>query len=327
MVSRFLTVLVAATICLPCGLARSDAAPSVDEAAAALRKAADFYRNEVSTEGGYLWRYSADLARREGEGKTDASTVWVQPPGTPSVGSAFLDVYRLTGDRYYLGMAKDAAHALVKGQLESGGWGYLIRFDPSKRLEHAYRVPPHDPDKDNTTTLDDNTTQAALRLLMQVDLSLDFKDEVIHEAALYALKKLLDAQYPNGAWPQRFTCSPDPAAYPVKKAAYPESWSRTRVRGDYGAYYTFNDNVISDMVTTMFEAAEVYGDKRYAAAAVKAGEFILLAQMPDPQPAWAQQYDADMHPAWARKFEPPAVTGGESHNVMRTLIYLYHQTG
>ena len=49
--------------------------------------------------------------------------------------------------------------------------------------------------------------------------------------------------------------------------------------------------------------------------------------MPDPQPAWAQQYNPAGQPAWARKFEPPAVTGGESQGVMRTLIQLYRRTG
>ncbi len=77
----------------------------------------------------------------------------------------------------------------------------------------------------------------------------------------------------------------------------------------------------------MIEAREIYGRKKYQAAAEKAGDFILSAQMPDPQPAWAQQYDLDMHPAWARKFEPPSVTGGESQGVMRTLIFLYQKTG
>jgi len=77
----------------------------------------------------------------------------------------------------------------------------------------------------------------------------------------------------------------------------------------------------------MLEAFEIYGEVRYQASAEKAGDFILLAQMPEPQPAWAQQYDAEMHPAWARKFEPPAVTGGESHGVMKTLLVLYRATG
>jgi hypothetical protein len=34
-----------------------------------------------------------------------------------------------------------------------------------------------------------------------------------------------------------------------------------------------------------------------------------------------------MQPAWARKFEPPAVTGGESQQVLRTLLHLYRETG
>jgi hypothetical protein len=49
--------------------------------------------------------------------------------------------------------------------------------------------------------------------------------------------------------------------------------------------------------------------------------------MPDPQPAWAQQYDYRMRPVWARKFEPPAITGGESRDVMRALMKIYRATG
>jgi len=49
-----------------------------------------------------------------------------------------------------------------------------------------------------------------------------------------------------------------------------------------------------------FEAWRIYGEDRYRRTAEKGGEFILLAQMPEPQPAWAQQYDVEMRPAWAR---------------------------
>jgi hypothetical protein len=59
---------------------------------------------------------------------------------------------------------------------------------------------------------------------------------------------------------------------------------------------------------------------------VKFGEFLLLARLPEPQPAWAQQYDAQMRPAWARKFEPPAVTGGESQDVLEALLDLHEAT-
>jgi PelA/Pel-15E family pectate lyase len=301
---------------------------TVERAEAALSKAVRFFDSEVSAEGGYLWRYSADLARREGEGKADARTAWVQPPGTPSVGMALLDVYKLTRDRQYLDAARHTAHALVAGQLHSGGWDYRIHFDPRARRRYAYRVEGESSQSGrNVTTLDDNTTQSALTFLMRIDKTLDFKDERIHDAAQFALSSLLKAQDPNGAWPQRYSEFPDPATHPVKKASYPKSWSRTYVKKDYRDYYTFNDNTIADTIEMMFLAERIYGDAQYGQAARRGGDFILLAQMPEPQPAWAQQYDLDMHPAWARKFEPPAVTGGESQGVMRTLLSVYSHTG
>jgi len=307
---------------------RADEALSKQQAQAALRKAVAFFRQDVSGHGGYVWRYSADLARREGEGKATPAMAWVQPPGTPTVGSAYLAAYELTGDDFYLDAARETAHALVKGQLQSGGWDYRIYFDPESRRDCAYRVEPHaDGSGRNMSTLDDDNTQSALRFLMRADQALGFKDEAVHEAALYGLNSLLNAQYPNGAWPQRYTKPPDPARFPVKKASYPDTWSRKYEGKLYTGYYTFNDNTILDAIRTLSDAAAIYGEARFSAAAEKAGDFILLAQMPDPQPAWAQQYDPDMHPAWARKFEPPSITGGESQGVLRTLIYLYGKTG
>ena len=34
---------------------------------------------------------------------------------------------------------------------------------------------------------------------------------------------LLRAQYPNGAWPQGYEAFPDPAKFPVRRAAFPQS--------------------------------------------------------------------------------------------------------
>src|SRR3954470_19083766 len=61
-------------------------------------------------------------------------------------------------------------------------------------------------------------------------------------------------------------------------------------------------------------------------ASLHAGD-AALREKAAQGPAWAQQYDADMHPAWARRFEPPAVTGGESHGAMRILLRVYRETG
>ena len=177
------------------------------------------------------------------------------------------------------------------------------------------------------TTLDDNVTQSAVRVLMRVDRELGFKDASIHDAARFALDSLVKAQYPNGAWPQRYSQFPTPSEFPVRRASYPASWERTWPGASYYTHYTFNDNSIVDAMDAMLEAARIYNEPRYLASAEKGGEFILLAQMPEPQPGWAQQYDRDMHPAWARQFEPPSITGGESQSALRALLLLYRETG
>ena len=54
----------------------------------AMRRAIDFFRTEVSTHGGYVFRVSSDLSLREGEEKVGDSTAWIEPPATPAVGQA-----------------------------------------------------------------------------------------------------------------------------------------------------------------------------------------------------------------------------------------------
>ena len=296
-------------------------------ASEALRQAVAFFRTQVSIEGGYLWQYSDDLKKREGEGKAAPSMAWVQPPGTPSIGRVYLLAYQRTHDAYYLEAAIETGMALVKGQLESGGWDYRIEFGTKKREKYAYIIDGAPYGARNTSTLDDNTTQSALSFLIRLDQVLQFKNTDIHTASTVGLEALLKAQYPNGAWPQRFADYPKATDFPVSPANYPDSWSRTHPRQDYRSFYTFNDNTISDTIHLMLDAAEIYNQEKYRQSALKAGDFIVLAQMPDPQPAWAQQYNSAGQPAWARKFEPPAVTGGESQGVMRTLIQLYQRTG
>ena len=298
----------------------------------AMGRATRFFRSEIATEGGYLWRYSEDLAMREGEGRATPTMIWIQPPGTPAVGLVMLDAYTATSDTLYLNGAIQVARALEWGQLSTGGWDYRIDFDPeqSKRWHYRRDVSAGDADPDgrrHRSVLDDDTSQSAMRLLMRVDAILEFKDAAIHEAVMYGLDAFLRVQYPNGAWPQRWEHFPDPEKYPVRKSRYPEEWSWTWPDVDYREFYTFNDNAIADVIEVMLEAYRTYDDERYLRAALRAGDFMILAQMPDPQPTWAQQYNHQMEPAWARKFEPASVTGGESAGIMISLIDLYVHTG
>lgn len=325
---RSLVLMVGVTVAASVSPSRADDAIRA-KAQAAMWKAAAFYHDHVAIDGGYLWRYSADLGKREGEGKVTGRTAWVQPPGTPSVGLAFVRAYEATGDDVYLIYALHAAEALRQGQLRSGGWPARIDFDPDARRRIAYRVDEPRKDSRDVTSLDDDTTQAAVRFLIHLDRAANFKDERVHEMVRFALNGLLAGQYPNGAWPQAVDPRnvPDPQIHPVKKARFPDTWSRTyEGHQNYWYRYTLNDNLMHDMIDTLLLAAKVYNEPTYRHSALKTGDFLLLAQLPEPQPGWAQQYDFDMHPAWARKFEPPAVTAGEAQGIMLALMRLYRET-
>ncbi len=302
--------------------------PPRDEILGAMKKAASFYATKVSTHGGYHFSYTDDLSYGRSEHSETPHHVELQRDGTPIVAMAFLEAFDATGDSVYLDAARRAGNLLVNGQLCSGGWDYDIEFRPEERKKIPYRADKNCGVRSRiVTTLDDNVTQANVRFLMRLDHALQFKDAAIHEAARFALDSLTKVQYPVGAWPQRFAEPPDHSQFPVKKASYPDSWPRQWPGEIYRQHYTFNDNTTADCIDMMLEAARLYNEPRYLASAEKGGQFILLAQMPDPQPAWAQQYDANMQPAWARVFEPPSITGGESQGILRLLLLLYGETG
>ncbi|HYE18129.1 MAG TPA: pectate lyase, partial [Tepidisphaeraceae bacterium] len=264
--------------------------------------------------------------------------IWVQPPGTPAVGQTFVRAYRATKEGVHLEAVRAAADALAYGQLESGGWHYMVDFDPP--ADRSYRRALAKGGRGagklkNVTTFDDNVTQSATRLLMDVafgGLPADADAERaarIDSALKYALDGFARAQYPIGAFPQAYMGGARNAAdFPVKQASVPNDWKELSRIKEYWFHYTLNDDTHADCLRLLLDAGERLRDDRLLAAARKAGDFLLLAQLPAPHPAWAQQYNpADMRPAWARKFEPPAVCTHESAFVVRTLTDLYLHTG
>jgi hypothetical protein len=161
---------------------------------------------------------------------------------------------------------------------------------------------------------------------MRLDHATKQKEAAVHEAAMFALGAVLANQHRNGAWSQVFDGAHVRADEPMR-AGYPPDWPRQYPGGDYWWHYTFNDGAMSTLIETLLEAARLYGEAKYKEAAIRGGRFMILAQMPEPQPGWAQQYNAEMHPAWARKFEPPAVSSSESVRVIRALFALHEATG
>ena len=131
-------------------------------------------RKKVARHGGYVNYCSTDLKHRYGEGIASPDQIWVQPPGTPSVGLSYLRAYRATGDRFYLEAAKETALALIHGQLKSGGWTAWIDFDP-KGSRSADYLRGKGRGKNNSS-LDDGQTQTATLLLAKVDEALVILD-------------------------------------------------------------------------------------------------------------------------------------------------------
>ncbi len=284
-----------------------------DRARAGMRKAGTYWAGNVASHGGYVWEVCTDLkSRRRGESRDlPLSTNWVQHPGTPAVGRAFLKAYEATGDKTYWDAALAAGRCLAWGQLKSGGWAYSIEFDPKRNRFLYHHLDPAEQPEDkplrNTTTFDDNNTQEATRFLMTLDRHVD--DPEISAAVERALRCFLEAQYKDGgwagAWPQRY---PPPAK-------------------GYGRYPTFNDNTMSDCARTVLAAYRQYGRPELLDSVRRCLAFYLRAQQPDPQGAWPQQLDDEMKPAWARKFEPPSITGAESRGNCMLLLDMYIEFG
>ena len=303
-----------------------------DEVKRKLKLAVQYFREQVATHGGYVYYYQPSLDRRWGEGEASRDQIWVQPPGTPAVGLAFLAAYQATEDGYYLDGVREVAAALLHGQLESGGWRNAIDFDPSGTLVAHYRHgrgTSSSRSNMNRSSLDDGQTQTAIRFLILADEACGFAEPAIHEGVEYGLKRLIAAQFRNGAFPQSWPThlAPEQFDKATLKASYPKYDWRTEGRvKEYWDLYTLNDDLAVTLTEVWLAAYRVYGEEKYLETLKRLGDFLVAAQMPEPQPAWAQQYTYAMHPAWARKFEPPAISSHESQGVVRALMDIYLAT-
>jgi len=290
--------------------------PSTDDVRAAMREASDFMANTVALHGGYLFNYSADLSEKYGEIPARPTQIWVQD-ATPQIGELFLDAWSFTGDSAYLDYARRAADALIYGQHPLGGWHYFIDFDmpgldewyekKASRYKWGYEEYRH---YYGNCTYDDNTTQGATRFLLRYYMAT--LDAAYREPLERALNFILISQYPNGAWPQRY-----PLRYEFVHDGLP----------DYTSLYTMNDNSMRDIIRVLVEAWEKLGNEEYLKAAKRGMDFMILAQGPQDQAGWAEQYDMNMRPAWARTHEIASYMPRQSVQVMEQLMTFYLLTG
>lgn len=333
-VSRLIACAGLAILLFASGAAQ---AATPQDALSVLERAATFFRDRLGVEGTYVWRYSADGTVRMGEGgKVPSSIGWVEPPGTPAIGAAFLRLHQITGQPEWLEAARTVAEALVRTQLVSGGWFYKIETSPElvgqwcyRSLDAAKKCPDaEDNPNRNRTVLDDNTTQSVLNFLMWFDEASAHSVPVVDEAIKKGLKRLMKAQYANGAFPVFFTDKiPGQDVPSAAEATMPDSWSQTWIKPVTAPYFVTNDNLPRNVGRSFLNAYRLYGKDQYLATARRVGDFLLAAQLLAPQRGWSQQYDRTMQPVWGREFEPPSVVSHETAGCIEYLIELSGETG
>ncbi len=246
--------LISGTISVESG----DCAPREKNVLKATKKASSFMMDTVSNRGGFVCQYSADLSEQWGEVPARKSMIWVQDPGTVGVGNMHLSAYRTTGDPKYLEYAKKAANTLIWGQHPTGGWHYLIDFDMPglkkwydevasrcwgwEEYYHYY----------GNCTFDNDVTAGATRFLL--NLYMEILDPAYRVPLIKALDFILESQYANGGWPQRY-----PLKYDFTFDGHP----------DYTSFHTYNDSVIQGNIYLLLDAWEKLGNEEYKSAAYR----------------------------------------------------------
>ena len=287
----------------------------VADAEQTMLKATQYMVESVSTNGGYVWYYMPDFSRQWGEMEAYKTMIWLQHPGTISMGHLFLDAYRTTGNEYYYQAAQKAANAIIWGQSHEGGWNYMIDFAGDRSLKEWYntigkngwRLEEFQHFYGNST-FDDDITSDAARFLLRMYLE---KLEPGYKPVLdKAIGFILKSQYPNGGWPQRF-----PLKYDYSKNGNP----------DYSSFYTFNDDVIWENVHFLVQCYLALGEERFLDPIQRGMNFYLLSQ--DSCGAWAQQLNMKMEAAGARTYEPTAFLPSATCENALLLLKFYQYTG
>lgn len=161
------------------------------------------------------------------------------------------------------------------------------------------------------TTFDNGATHSQVEYLAQAYAML--KDKRYADAALRGIHFMLEAQYPNGGFPQ----------------FYPDT-------SGYRKYITFNDNAMIGVMTVFHHIVQNDPDFSFVDAATrkevqkgfdKGMDCILKCQIVEngKLTVWCQQNDnIDFSPRGARTFELPSKCGDESAGIVLFLMSIDH---
>lgn len=166
--------------------------------------------------------------------------------------------------------------------------------------------------EDLHATFDNGATTTELRFLARAFRVTN--EPRYQQGFLKGFCHILEAQYPNGGWPQ---------FYPLSEG--------------YPRHITFNDNSMVGILEFLRDVSG-YSDYEFlkteyrakAETAVAKGiECILRTQIKQngKLAVWCAQHDEKtLAPAWARSYEPPSFSGAESVGIVRFLMSVEEPT-
>ncbi|WP_276381309.1 pectate lyase [Flavobacterium sp. H4147] len=203
--------------------------------------------------------------------------------------------------------AKKIAENVLLYQRDIGGWPKNIPMQDELSASQKNKLLAEKKNAAETTTDNGATTQEMLfmsRMYAQV------KDERYKDSFLKGLSYLLEAQYPNGGWPQ---------FYPLKKGYY--------------THITYNDDSMTRILNVLKEISEetdFYSIKpskeivtKTKTAFDKGIDCILKTQYKQNGvlTGWCAQHDeVTLLPAKARAYELPSLSGKESAGIVLLLM-------
>jgi hypothetical protein len=304
-----------------------------------MKRAAQHMDQNVSYRGGYVWQYLPDLSVSWGEMEAKRSMCWIQPPGTPTAGHAFLDAYHATGDELFYNAAVRTAQALMEAQHPAGGWNYIYDFAGEDSLKHWYetigangwRLEEFQHYYGNAT-FDDAGTAVSSQFLLR--MYLEKKDAQFKPALDKAIEFVLAAQFTggvaDGGWPQRWPVNPDAvSSMPLPNPSQlPAGATAGMEDGDYTTMVTFNDDVAGENIKFLLMCVSGLGETRLLPNITRAMECLRTLQQPGPQAGWGLQHLATDRngrpagsPAAARTYEPRSLA---THTTQTNVLQLFN---
>lgn len=199
--------------------------------------------------------------------------------------------------------AKAIADSVTQYQSPQGGWPKST--DLAKPPRTPEDIPP--PGGGRANSFDNDATTVPMQFLARMTHATG--EAKYRESFLRGVDYMLEAQYPNGGWPQ---------FWPLRKGYY--------------AHITYNDGAMIRVMEVLRDVAK--GEAPYdfvdaqrrlqAAKAVTRGiDCILKTQIKQAgrPAAWCAQHDEKtLQPAWGRAYEPPSLSGEETVDIVRFLM-------